>query len=155
MVGCEIEGPLWVVMGRSRGLCVRSWAALGASAGGLGALLGPLWAVFDGSCALCGRSWVAVGASAGDLGPLLGLCGWSWAAPGAFVAGLGSLLGPSLAVLGRLGPKHGRNPNRTAIWQANLGRKVTLAQAGKPSGGGAGTTLFSGPPEPLTHFFCG
>ena len=38
-------GPLWVVLGRSRGLCGRSWAALGASVGGPGLLSGPLCAV--------------------------------------------------------------------------------------------------------------
>ena len=61
MVGCEVEGPLWVVLGRSRGLGVRSWVALGASAGDLGSLLN-----------LCRRSWAAFGAFVGDLGPLLG-----------------------------------------------------------------------------------
>ena len=58
MAECEVEGPLWVVLGRSRGLCVRSWVALGASAGGLGSLLGPLWAVL-----------AALGASVGGSGP--------------------------------------------------------------------------------------
>ena len=50
MVGREVDGPLWAVVGRSlaalgayvgglgrcRGLCWRSWAALGAYVGGLG-----------------------------------------------------------------------------------------------------------------------
>ena len=120
MAECEVEGPLWVVLGRSRGLCVRSWVALGASAGGLGSLLGPLWAVLGSSWALCGRSWVALGASAGDLGPLLGLCRRSWAALGAFVGDLGPLLGPLLAVVGRLGPKSGPNPCGKAIWACKL-----------------------------------
>ena len=44
MVGCEVEGPLWVVLGRSRGLCGRSRVALGPSAGGLGPLLVPVLA---------------------------------------------------------------------------------------------------------------
>ena len=30
MVDREIDWPVWVVLGRSWGLCVRSWAALGA-----------------------------------------------------------------------------------------------------------------------------
>ena len=134
MAECEVEGPLWVVLGRSRGLCVRSWVALGASAGGLGSLLGPLWAVLDSSWGLCGRSWVALGASAGDLGPLLGLCRRSWAALGAFVGDLGPLLGPLLAVVSRLGPKSGPNPSGKAIWQADLGGKVAHTQAGRGSG---------------------
>ena len=142
MAECEVEGPLWVVLGRSRGLCVRSWVALGASAGGLGSLLGPLWAVLDSSWGLCGRSWVALGASAGDLGPLLGLCRRSWAALGAFVGDLGPLLGPLLAVVGRLGPKSGPNPSGKAIWQADLGREVAQTRAGRQSrgrkNGGAG-----------------
>ena len=41
MVGREADGPLWEVLGRSSGLCGWSWAALGASAGGLGSLSGP------------------------------------------------------------------------------------------------------------------
>ena len=61
MVECEVEGPLSVVLGRSRGRCVRFWVALGASAGDLGPLLG-----------LCRRSWAALGAFVGDLGSLLG-----------------------------------------------------------------------------------
>ena len=35
-------GPVLVVLGRSWGLCWRSWAALGADVGGLGLLLGPM-----------------------------------------------------------------------------------------------------------------
>ena len=127
-----------MVLGRSRGLCVRSWVALGASAGGLGSLLGPLWAVLDSSWGLCGRSWVALGASAGDLGRLLGLCRRSWAALGAFVGDLGPLLGPFLAVVGRLGPKSGPNPSGKAIWQADLGREVAQTRAGRPFWAGPG-----------------
>ena len=37
MVDREVDWPVWVVLGRSWGLCVRSWAALGAYVGGLGA----------------------------------------------------------------------------------------------------------------------
>ena len=61
MVDREVDWPVWVVLGRSWGLCVRSWAALGAYVGGLGAVLGPILAILD-------RSW----ASTGGPGPLLG-----------------------------------------------------------------------------------
>ena len=58
MVDREVDGPVWVVLGRFGGLCVRSWAALGAFVGGPGPLLGPLLAVWK-------RSWTY----SGDLGP--------------------------------------------------------------------------------------
>ena len=53
MVDREVDWPVWVVLGRSWGLCVRrswglcwrSWAALGPYVGGLGPLLGPMLAV--------------------------------------------------------------------------------------------------------------
>ena len=61
MVDREVDGPVWVVLGRSWDLCVRSWAALGAYVGGPGAVLGPILAIL-------GRSW----ASRGGPGPLLG-----------------------------------------------------------------------------------
>ena len=85
--------PLWAVLGGSQGLCWRSWAALGASVGGLellsgpmwemlgclgasvgglGSLLGPLWAVLGRSRGFCGRSWTALGTSVGGLGWLSG-----------------------------------------------------------------------------------
>ena len=79
MVDREVDVPVWLVLGRSCGLCWRSWAALGAYAGGLGPLLGLTLSV---------------------LGPSWGLCGRSWAALGAYVGGLVRLLGPMLAVLG-------------------------------------------------------
>ena len=122
---------------------MRSWVALGASAGGFGSLLGPLWAVLDSSWGLCGRSWVALGASAGDLGALLGLCRRSWAALGALVGDVGPLSGPLLAVVCQFGPKSGPNPSGKVIWQADLGREVAQTKAGRQSRGGAGTTLFS------------
>ena len=57
--------PLLAVLGRSWGLCWRSWAALGAyvrdlgpPVGGLGSLLGPMLAVL-----------AALGASVGGPGP--------------------------------------------------------------------------------------
>ena len=68
MVDREVDVPVWVVLGRSCGLCWRSWAALGAYVGGLGPLLGPMLAV---------------------LGCSQGLCWWSGAALRAYVGGLG------------------------------------------------------------------
>ena len=67
-------------MRSSRGLCWRSWAALGAYVRDLGPSVGPVLAVL-------GRSW--------------GSCWRSGAALGAYVGGLGPLLEPMLAVLGR------------------------------------------------------
>ena len=75
MGGCEVEGSLWVVFGRSWGLCGRSGVALGTSVGGLGRLLGH-----------CGQSWTALGAYVGGLGASWGLSDRSWAE----VIGLGS-----------------------------------------------------------------
>ena len=92
-----------------------------------GAVLGLPWT-------LCWRSWAAPGTYAAGLGALLGLCCRSWAALGPYVEGLGPLLGPLLAVLGCLGPKSGPGPSGKAIWQADLGRKVALARAGRRSG---------------------
>ena len=45
MVDREADVPVWVVLGRSCGLCWRSWAALGAYVDGLGPLLEPMLAV--------------------------------------------------------------------------------------------------------------
>ena len=61
MADREVDGPVWVVLCRSWGLCVRSWAALG-----------PMLAVLDRSWALCWRSWAALGPYVGGLGRLLG-----------------------------------------------------------------------------------
>ena len=60
--------PLLAVLGRSWGLCWRSWAALGVYVGGPGPLLGLLWAVL-------GR----LGAYVGGPGRLLVLSGGSGA----------------------------------------------------------------------------
>ena len=71
MVGCEVGGPLWVVLGRSRSLYERSWvalAALGAPVGGLGPVMGPVLAVLGRSWGLSGRFWALLG----PLGALLG-----------------------------------------------------------------------------------
>ena len=59
MVGCEVDGHLWAVLCRFRGLCERSWAALGTSAGGLGPLLGPV----GGLGPLLGPLWEVLGRS--------------------------------------------------------------------------------------------
>ena len=56
LVDREVDGPVWVVLGRSWGLCVRSWVALGAYVGGLGAVLGPMLAILSRSCASTGGS---------------------------------------------------------------------------------------------------
>ena len=95
--------PLWVVLGRSSGLCGRSRAALGAYVGGLGQLL-ESWASAGGSgpllgpmLAVLGRSWTSAGSSGPLLGPMLAVLGCSCASAG----DPGSLLGPILAVLGR------------------------------------------------------
>ena len=64
MVDREVDWSVWVVLGRSWGLCVRSWAALGAYVGGLGAVWRPMLAILG----LYGRSWAALGASVGGLG---------------------------------------------------------------------------------------
>ena len=53
MLDREVDVPVWVVLGRSCGLCWRSRAALGAYVGGLGAYVGGL----DASWGLSGRSW--------------------------------------------------------------------------------------------------
>ena len=90
----------------SRGLCWRSWTALGAYVGGLGPRLGPMLVVL-------GRSW--------------GLCWRFWAALRAYVGGLGSGSGPKLTVLACLGAK------AVGLGRGS-GRKVALARAGKRSG---------------------
>ena len=121
-----------MVLGRSRGLCGRSWVALGASAGGLGPLLGPMLAVLGGSWGLCGRSWAALGA---------------------YVGGPGPLLGPMLAVLGRLKARSGPNPSGKAIWQGDQGGIVAQTRARRPFRRGDGIGTFSGPPGAPTLFF--
>ena len=102
---CEVEGSLWVVSGRSRGLCGRSWAALGAYVGGLGRLLGLMLATL-------GRCW--------------GLCWRFWAALGAFVGGLGSSSGqkwpkPERKVIWQAdqGPKVAHTRARRPFWGGN------------------------------------
>ena len=133
MVDREVDGPVWVVLGRFGGLCVRSWAALGTFVGGPGPLLWPLLAVSGRSWAsagglgpswgLCWRSWAAPGALWAVLGRSWGLSWRSWAALGAYVGGLGPLMGPLWAVLGR---------SWVLCWQswAALGRKVAQTRTG-------------------------
>ena len=76
-------------LGRSRGLCWRSCATLGAYVGGLGPLLGPVWAVLGCSWGLRGRSWPLSGPLLAVLCRSWGLCWRSWAALGTFVGGPG------------------------------------------------------------------
>ena len=76
MVGREVDGPLCAVLGRSWGLCGRSWAALEAwrlqavlgrlraSVGGLGPLSVPWLAILDRFWDLCCRSWAVLGRKA-------------------------------------------------------------------------------------------
>ena len=66
----KVDVPVWVVLGRSCGLCWRSWAALGAHVGGLGVLLEPKLAVL-------GRSWASMGGLGPPLGPMLAVLGRS------------------------------------------------------------------------------
>ena len=80
MVDREVDGPVWVVFGRSWGLRVRSRAALVASVGALGTNVGDL----EPLLCLDGRLWAALGASIGGLG-----C--TWAVLGAYVDDLGAL----------------------------------------------------------------
>ena len=60
MVDREVDGLVWVVLGRSWDLCVRSWSPLGANVGVPGAVL-------ESILGLLGSSW----ASTGGPGPLL------------------------------------------------------------------------------------
>ena len=57
MVGYQVDGPLWVVFGLSRGLCGRSSYDFGAPVGCLGPLLEPMLGVL-----------AALGASVGGPG---------------------------------------------------------------------------------------
>ena len=88
-------GPLCVALGRSWGLCWRSWAALEPYVGGLGLLLGPMWPKNAKNMATL--KMLLFLERERDLRPL----GRSWAAFGRSVGGLGPLLGPMLPVLDR------------------------------------------------------
>ena len=151
-------------LGRSWGLCWRSWAALGAYVGGLGpknaknmpTLNMCLFLERERSWGLCWRSWAALGAYVGGLGPLsepmlavLGrswdLCCRSWAALGAYAGGLGAILEPKWSVLSRSGRS----------WKGQ-GRKVAQARrrSGAPNAPNAG--LAPKDPnalKPSLHFF--
>ena len=104
MVEREVDGPVWVVLGRSWGLCVRPWVAVGAHVGGLGAVLGPTLAILSCSWAsagvpgpLWGPQWAVLAALGRLLAPMVAILGRSWVSTG----GPGPLLGPLCAVLGR------------------------------------------------------
>ena len=71
MVDREVDVPVWVLLGRSCGLCWRSWAALGAYVGGVGPLLGPMFAVLS-------PLGTYVGGPGLLLGPMLAILGRSW-----------------------------------------------------------------------------
>ena len=72
MVDREVDRPVWVILDRCRGLCVRSWAALGAYVGGLGAVLvpwlGPVSAILGPMFAILGPLLAVLGC----LGPKSG-----------------------------------------------------------------------------------
>ena len=98
MVGLQVDRPLGVVLGCSKGLCGRSWVDLRACVGGPGPLSEPLWAVLvllgafvEGPGPSWVRSWV--------------LCWRSWDALGTYVRGLGGSWGLCWRSLGRLGLK--------------------------------------------------
>ena len=78
MVGLEVDGPLGVVLGGSKGLCGWSWAAPRASVGGPGPLSGPLWVVLGRSQGLCGRSRFGLRASVDCPGSLSDSCIFPW-----------------------------------------------------------------------------
>ena len=172
MVDCEVDVPVWVILGRSDfsvgglgpflvpilvvlgcslGLCWRSWGPLGAYVGGHGALLGHMLAILGRSWGLCWRFWAALRAK---------VCGPS--VLGSYVGGLGPVLGPMLSALGRswglcwrswavLGPK-------LAVWAAlgasegGLGtgsrRKAAQTRKSGPNPSGSRIRKRSGPPRP-------
>ena len=110
----------------SRGLCWRSWTALGAYVGGLGPRLGPMLVVLGRPWGLCCRFWAALSAYVGGLGSGSGPKLAVWACLGAKVVGLGSGSGPKLMFLACLGAK------AVGLGRGS-GRKVALARAGKRS----------------------
>ena len=100
----SLLGPLCAIPGRFGGLCGRSGSGLGTCVGDLEPLLGLYgrsWAALGASIGGLGCAWAALGAYVGDLGPLLGLYWRSWAALGAAVCDPGPLLEPMLAALDR------------------------------------------------------
>ena len=60
MVDCEVDVPVWVILGRSD-----------FSVGGLGPFLVPILVVLGCSLGLCWRSWGPLGAYVGGHGALL------------------------------------------------------------------------------------
>ena len=112
MVGLQVDGPLRVVLGRSKGLCGRTffnifygwsivkltglcrWSqvTLGTYMCGPGPLLGPMLAL---------RGWfLDLFGCIGCLGPFLGPYGRSWATLGACLGGLGTFVGDLGPLLG-------------------------------------------------------
>ena len=90
-------GLMLAVLGRSWGLCWRSWAALKAYVGGLGSRSGPMWAVLGADQGLCGRSWLRIRAHVGGPGLLSGRLWAILAALGPSVGGLGAGSGRKVA----------------------------------------------------------
>ena len=122
-------GGMLAILGRSCGLCWRSWAALGAKVRGPR----PSWE-------LCWRSWAGLGAYVGGLGPVLGptlsvlgrswgLCWRSWA-----------VLGPKLAVLAALGASEGG-------LGTGSGRKAAQTRKSGPNPSGSRVQKGAGPPS--------
>ena len=73
-------------LGRSRGLCWRSWPTLGTSLGDLGLLLRPAWAVLAALGAFVGGLVLLLGPMLAVLGRSWVPCWRSWAALGRKVA---------------------------------------------------------------------
>ena len=107
MVGLQVDGPLGVVLGGSKGLCGWSWAAPRASVGSPGMLSGPPWVVLGRSQGLCGRSWAVLGPLLAVLGRLGSALGCYVGGLGPHVDGLGALWERMLAVLAALGSSVG------------------------------------------------
>ena len=100
----SLLGPLCAIPSRFGGLCGRSGSGLGTCVGDLEPLLGLYgrsWAALGASIGGLGCAWAALGADVGDLWPLLGLYWRSWAALGAAVCDPGPLVEPMLAALER------------------------------------------------------
>ena len=151
-IGTDWNGMAWNGwgLGRSWGVCWRSWAVLGRKISkNMTNLklslflereerdLRPWGAVLGRSWGLCGWSWPLVGPMLAILGRSWGLCWRSWA-----------VLGPLLAVLGRLVPKSGPNPS---------GKAENWAGAGPLRAGLAGACGMRADraPSPFTDFFYG
>ena len=122
IVGLQVDGPLGVVLGGSKGLCGWSWAAPRASVGGPGPLSGPLWVALGRSQGLCGWSWAV-------LGSLLAVLGRSWSHVGGLGPQVGGL-GLMLAVPGGPRPKSGPGPSGRQVPTSEACRRPFYAYLG-------------------------